>query len=263
MRIDNIRNLQASPLWRCLQVAFLFFVFQLISVSSSWSADGDCLSLPKLKIVPGTVQKLAIQLKNSNEYTAFQADFYFPNGISPVKDASAGYTVSLSSRKADHSISANVVSDGGLRVAAYSMNNSSFTGNSGDLFYIDIVSESTYEGEGTIEVKDILFTRTSDRKEIAFDNTTCTVNTKESLKGDANQDGAVNVTDIVATVNFIMENPTGTFDFEAADVNEDGAVNVTDIVGMVNIIMSSGSRMEQQETMAVLKEYGFIFKGDR
>jgi Ca2+-binding EF-hand superfamily protein len=60
-----------------------------------------------------------------------------------------------------------------------------------------------------------------------------------------------------------MENPTGTFDFEAADVNEDGAVNVTDIVGMVNIIMSSGSRMEQQETMAVLKEYGFIFKGDR
>ncbi|SFP15090.1 hypothetical protein SAMN04487852_1201, partial [Prevotella sp. tf2-5] len=43
-------------------------------------------------------------------------------------------------------------------------------------------------------------------------------------------------------VNFIMENPTSTFDFEAADVNEDGAVNVTDIVGMVNIIMSNPSR---------------------
>ncbi|WP_218154518.1 dockerin type I domain-containing protein [Prevotella sp. tf2-5] len=39
-----------------------------------------------------------------------------------------------------------------------------------------------------------------------------------------------------------MENPTSTFDFEAADVNEDGAVNVTDIVGMVNIIMSNPSR---------------------
>ena len=79
--------------------------------------------------------------------------------------------------------------------------------------------------------------------------------------GDANQDGLVNVTDIVATVNYIMENPTGTFDKVAADVNKDGFINVSDIVAMVNIIMSSGSRMDQQEVMAILKQYGFIFKG--
>jgi hypothetical protein len=81
--------------------------------------------------------------------------------------------------------------------------------------------------------------------------------------GDANNDQSVNVTDIVATVNYIMENPTGSFDKLAADVNKDGYVNVTDIVGMVNIIMSSGSRMDQQEVMAILKEYDFIFKGER
>ena len=83
-----------------------------------------------------------------------------------------------------------------------------------------------------------------------------------SISGDANQDGFVNVTDIVAAVNYIMENPSGTFSTVAADVNKDGFINVSDIVGMVNIIMSSGSRMDQHEVMEVLKKSGFIFEGE-
>ena len=60
---------------------------------------------------------------------------------------------------------------------------------------------------------------------------------KDMIKGDANGDGLVNVTDIVATVNYIMNNPSTDFNFEAADVNMDGYVNVTDIVATVNIII--------------------------
>lgn len=65
------------------------------------------------------------------------------------------------------------------------------------------------------------------------------------IAGDANLDGQVNVTDIVATVNYIMETPAADFSAEAADVNRDGQVNVTDIVEMVNIIMTSSSRKDQ------------------
>jgi len=57
------------------------------------------------------------------------------------------------------------------------------------------------------------------------------------IPGDANKDKQVNVTDIVAMVNYIMNKPSADFDFDAADVNEDGEVNVTDIVATVNIIM--------------------------
>ena len=60
---------------------------------------------------------------------------------------------------------------------------------------------------------------------------------KDMIKGDANGDGLVNVTDIVATVNYIMNNPSTDFIFDAADVNQDGKVNVTDIVATVNIII--------------------------
>ena len=58
------------------------------------------------------------------------------------------------------------------------------------------------------------------------------------IPGDANGDGLVNVTDIVATVNYIMEKPSEGFNKEAADLNGDGEINVTDIVKMVSIIMS-------------------------
>jgi hypothetical protein len=57
------------------------------------------------------------------------------------------------------------------------------------------------------------------------------------IKGDAYVDGIVNVTDIVAMVNYIMGNPSPRFAPEAADINMDGIVNVTDIVATVNIIM--------------------------
>ena len=63
---------------------------------------------------------------------------------------------------------------------------------------------------------------------------------KDIIPGDANGDEQVNVTDIVATVNYIMNKPSDDFNKYAADVNGDGEVNVTDIVGMVNIIMKDG-----------------------
>jgi len=58
------------------------------------------------------------------------------------------------------------------------------------------------------------------------------------ISGDTNGDGLVNVTDIVVTVNYIMEKPSPDFNKEAADLNGDGEINVTDIVMMVSIIMN-------------------------
>ena len=85
-----------------------------------------------------------------------------------------------------------------------------------------------------------------------------TVPIQTYVLGDANSDRQVNVTDIVATVNFIMNKPSTDFNFDAADVNKDSEVNVTDIVGMVNIIMKGGTQ-SVREAMSVLRRNGFIF----
>ena len=70
------------------------------------------------------------------------------------------------------------------------------------------------------------------------------------IKGDANGDGEVNVSDIVEIVNYIMNKPSDKFVFAAADMNDDGEVNVTDIVMVVSIIMSSDNNAPKHAAVA-------------
>jgi hypothetical protein len=54
--------------------------------------------------------------------------------------------------------------------------------------------------------------------------------------GDVNDDGLINILDVVSTVNIVL----GVSEFYiAADYNEDGLVNVLDIVSIVNIILNA------------------------
>ncbi len=55
------------------------------------------------------------------------------------------------------------------------------------------------------------------------------------LRGDANGDTKVNITDVVAVVNRIY-NSTFALNDVNADANGDGKINITDVVAIVNII---------------------------
>ena len=55
-----------------------------------------------------------------------------------------------------------------------------------------------------------------------------------TITGDVNNDGIINVLDIVQTVSLIL---TSEYE-ESSDLNEDGIVNILDIVQLVNIILS-------------------------
>jgi hypothetical protein len=93
--------------------------------------------------------------------------------------------------------------------------------------------------------------------EITYFKGKLTIEKPDYISGDVNGDGLVNVTDIVATVNYIMEKPSDGFNKEAADLNGDGEVNVTDIVKMVTIIMSGdgGSSRRAAATSSKLVIY--------
>ena len=57
------------------------------------------------------------------------------------------------------------------------------------------------------------------------------------IVGDTNGDGEVTISDAVAIVNYILGNPSQSFNFNAADVNNDGKVTISDAVGVVNMIV--------------------------
>ena len=54
-----------------------------------------------------------------------------------------------------------------------------------------------------------------------------------TIFGDVNQDGDVNILDVVLTVTLILDSEFN----ESADLNSDGAVDVLDVVLLVNIIL--------------------------
>ena len=58
------------------------------------------------------------------------------------------------------------------------------------------------------------------------------------IVGDVNQDGSINVTDIVTIINFVLGNSVPTNDeFTAADMNVDGIINILDVIEVVNVIL--------------------------
>lgn len=69
--------------------------------------------------------------------------------------------------------------------------------------------------------------------------------------GDVNDDGVINILDIVGIVNHIMGTATLPVE-EAGDVNTDGMINILDIVQIVNIIL--GGRVNSIVATATLKD---------
>ena len=66
-------------------------------------------------------------------------------------------------------------------------------------------------------------------------NATFKESTVTGKPGDVNGDGDVNVMDITALIDIIMNDGTN----PRADVNEDGDINVMDITALIDIIMNS------------------------
>jgi hypothetical protein len=63
----------------------------------------------------------------------------------------------------------------------------------------------------------------------------------DATLGDSNGDTSVNVADLVVSVNYILGNNPTPFVFKAGDVNNDGFIDVRDIVGIVDLILSQTS----------------------
>ena len=85
---------------------------------------------------------------------------------------------------------------------------------------------------------------------------------KKAIPGDANDDKAVDVADVVAIVNKILGEPNDPFIEAAADVNGDGKIDVDDVVAVVNIILDSGSHNSPEmraRALFYLHSNGFIF----
>lgn len=204
----------------------------------------DVLSVDDITLVAGTTATIAINLNNiTTDYTGYQFDIVLPEGFSVALNPRGKLDFAKGDRYEDElqQLSMESLGNNTYRVLSFSMSNGLIEGNEGAIMTFTVQSESGLaEGEYTAILKDIVFTE-SDGTQSEMADATFKLTISNVIKGDANGDTKVNVSDIVEIVNYILGKPSERFNVIAADVSEDNIVNVTDIVRIVNMIMSTNN----------------------
>lgn len=195
----------------------------------------------------GVPTEMDINLENWDPFTAYQFDIVLPNGITLEKKADGkGIKFTKGKRCAgSRSISVTARDNNTYRVVCISTKNEVITGNDGALLTVYLVANENM-GKKTCqaEIKNVIMT-TPEEKQVNFDPTTVTITTKTLLLGDSNDDEFVNVTDLVATINYILGRPSDKFNKTAADISKNHVVDIFDVNLGLGLIKNGtrGARM--------------------
>ena len=219
----------------------------------------DQLVVDEVTASKGKTVAVGIGLTNKDtDLTAYQFDLTLPAGFTLAMDGKK-YQVTKTARYEDDGQTLNVSAVEGsertYRFVSFSLSNSVITETSGAILNAIVeVADNVEPGSYEAQLSAIVFTK-ADGTQVKLNNVKFNFVVSSVTKGDTNDDGDINVSDIVEIVNCIMGKPSSKFVAAAADMNGDGEVNVTDIVQVVSIIMAgSGASSRSDVDMATTKD---------
>lgn len=179
---------------------------------------------------------MSLALHNEGEARDIQFDVYMPEGVSMNDNGTGDYGIQMSGRSNGHQVVAARTSDGSaVRVIVYSQDGNALQGNDGELLTLPFVTGENV-GNFNVIIKNI---HVSGPDNFDFDapNHTIQFKLKDYLLGDSNGSGEVNISDVVNTVDQILERGSERFVKRAADVNKDDRITVADVTATVDIVL--------------------------
>lgn len=194
--------------------------------------------MPDFVIAPGETMQVAMILENDELFTAFQTDLMLPEGLSVV-DEDGEYLFDLTSRNAsDQTIISKLRDDGALRMVSFCMTVRPYSGNSGAIVVINLKADEDFEAPATIGLKNSFFT-TVEGVEFILPRSECQVQLIDKrLKGDANGDGLVNISDVTSLIDYLLAGCQTSFHTENADMTDDGDINISDVTAMIDFLLT-------------------------
>ena len=198
----------------------------------------NTLAISDAEVCKGRQITLPVNMNNTEDITALQFDLTLPAGVSIAKNTQGKYIVEKTGRCTDHTLNVSKPGDANVyKVLLYITPVENITGSEGAVLNVTLeTSESMTEGDYEVTISNINLT-TPDETKITPADVTCKLTVNNSIPGDSNGDGSIDVTDIVSIANAILGRPSNSFDATAADVNGDGSIDVTDIVVIANMIL--------------------------
>lgn len=214
----------------------IIYILSLLVAVAANAADYR-MWIDDFEIKAGETKTVSLNMDNLTAVTGFQTDIYLPNGLSIKLDEDDYYYIDLTTRATrGHTIDGSAMSDGAVRVIAYTTDLNPFKLNTGAVATITLVASTDFAGTHTIEVRNTELAA-ADGKQFYPADETCNVNKQPDTKpGDVNGDGVVDMSDMNIAINVILGK--GQFaDNPGADVNGDGVVDMSDLNSVINLIL--------------------------
>lgn len=224
--------------------------FQNLQVTAGEDTDystiANTIYLERVEAAAGSQVTLSVKMKNTVEVQGYQFDLYLPDGVTVATDEDGFSLIELSTarttaRKTDY-FNSTVQPDGSIRVLCGSSKGYTFEGTDGEVATITLnIDENMEEGDHPIILKEVNLTdKNSTLYTSGYLKSTLTI--INFMLGDVNGNKKVEVSDFIATANYILGNPPQVFIFKAGDVNSNNKIEVADFIGIANIILNgSGS----------------------
>ena len=181
---------------------------------------------------------IVISLKNAQGAAAYQFNLKLPEGVTLKTNNEGEYTCTLSSRHRGHNANINVLEDEGVyRIVVSSLQSKMIDGNDGTVLTIAVdVSDDLELGSYPIFIQNARYSLLGGTA-VHMQETIGVFDVEDFLLGDVNNDGDIDVADVVCIVNNSIGKPNDIFVEKAADVDYDGEIDIADAVKLVNFII--------------------------
>lgn len=182
-------------------------------VGSSNGASGSSVTLP-------------VSLDNNDEISAGQFDITWDNNLFTLNNFSTSTASAVT-------VTGNIT-PGKLRIVF-----ADFSGNTvsdGVLLNMTFnIPSTTVDGSYNVAMSNIQLANNSGNLLSPSNVSSGLITVTSLIPGDANGDGIINIQDVVAIINMILNTSADTL---GADINGDGIVNIQDVVAVINIILN-------------------------
>ena len=196
----------------------IIFMFVCVGTISAQATDitnmSDAIYIQKASAKPGEQVLLSVRLKNQSvTVRGYQFDLYLPEGFSFVKDKDGFYQATMSTSRTTvkkmNYFDSDLQRDGSLRVLCSSTNGSTLDGTEGEVCTIMVEVPSSAELKDYIlQVRDAVLTD-QDAVRYTLDDVSSvfTLSDCSSMKADMNNDGKIDVVDVMLIVDYILNSP--------------------------------------------------------
>ena len=143
------------------------------------------LYMNDFSMTAGKQQTIGLQMENAADFIAFQCDIYLPTGMEVARNENGKILVSLAGGvNSNHTISANLIDNGALRVIVMSPQNESLSVLENEILNLTVTTDATMVGDDVIDIRNIRLVRSSDHSEYLASDASASVHFQESTAID-------------------------------------------------------------------------------